>query len=153
MDKRMKVLIAVLIVVGLAYFLIIPVIGLYYLGLMNPAAFTGQRVTGFPNLGSPVEWTYSSDGGFSITLKNGLGNPITISEVTANCGKYMADVTFQTDHDSAEVNPGESVEYHTSDCQDLVKESSYLVPFTVTYMTQSASYSRQDTGTVTGKAV
>jgi hypothetical protein len=134
---------------------IIVAAALYALGLFNPATFTGQRVTGFPNIGVPSDWVYvASSGEFNVTLKNGLGEAITLSAVTANCGANQATVTFNTTAGSQTVGAGSTIEYFTDaqNCQTLTAGSSYSTAFTVTYTTQTGTYARQDTGTVTGAA-
>ncbi len=132
---------------------IIVAAALYALGIFNPATFTGQRTTGFPNIGAPSDWIYvGSSGEFNITLRNGLGEPITISSVTAQCGANSASVTLATDASSTTVGAGSTIEYYTNatNCQTLTAGSSYSVPITVSYTTQSGTYARSDRGTVTG---
>ena len=134
---------------------IIVAAALYALGLFNPATFTGQRVTGFPNIGAPSDWVYvASSGEFNITLRNGLGEAINITAVTANCLSGQQSVTFTLAGTSSTVGSGSTVEYWTagSPCQTMTSGSSYSTSFTVTYTTQSGTYARQDTGTVTGSA-
>jgi hypothetical protein len=135
---------------------IIVAAALYALGLFNPATFTGQRTTGFPNMGAPSDWIYSANGDFNITLRNGLGEAITISTVTANCAANQGTVTFATDAASNTVGAGSTIEYYVNQsmtfCQTLTTGSSYSTAFTITYTTQSGTYARQDTGTVTGSA-
>lgn len=133
---------------------IIVAAALYALGVFNPATYTGQRTTGFPNLGAPTDWIYSaSDGELKITLRNGLGETITISSVTANCGASQASVALET-LASATVGAGSTIEYETitTQCQTSTAGSSYSYTVTAQYTTQSGSYTHTDTGTITGAA-
>jgi len=132
---------------------IIVAAALYAFGIFNPATWTGTRVTGFANIGSPVDWTYYNNGTFYITVKNAIGSTITISSVTANCGTGTPPtVTLTNTTTGLTVGVGGTKEF-TGTCATIASASSYSVPVSVSYTKGRGVYPQTDIGTVTGSVV
>ena len=132
---------------------IIVAAALYALGVFNPATWTGTRSTGFANIGQPTDWMMNSSGIFNITLKNSLGQSITINQVTADCGSGSSDVYLSTNAGSPTIGSGSSIEYYNDTCATMTQGSSFSFTISVTYTKGGGVYSQTDSGTVTGQAV
>lgn len=124
------------------------------LGMLNPLLlFMGgnKAVTGFGELGIPSSWQYKYDGSFSVVLRNGLGVPVTINSVTANCGTEGSAVVLET-LDPMHLESGGGITYSTGDEKCSLKEpgESYSVSVDVRYL-QEDNMLKTASGTVTGR--
>ena len=131
---------------------IIVAAALYALGVFDPATWTGTRSTGFANIGQPTDWIYNSGGSFYITIKNSLGNSITVSSVSAECGTGGAAVTLTNTTDGLTLSAGSTQEFNGT-CIGITPGGSYSTQITVSYTKLGGAYTQQDTGTVTGSVV
>ncbi|MBI4175870.1 MAG: hypothetical protein HY518_01590 [Candidatus Aenigmarchaeota archaeon] len=141
--------------------IIIVAAALFALGVFNPATFTGKRATGFPNVGLPTDWQYAGDD-FNITLKNSLGSPINISDVTAvtstsNCGTVDSINTTGPFPPPLPLNlivgSGQTATFGFGDnCPSLSAGTAYSLTVTVSYIQQGGTFPITDRGTVTGTA-
>jgi len=136
---------------------IIVAAALYALGVFNPATWTGTRSTGFANIGVPQDWQYSSDGNLSVIIRNGLGSAITITNVNATCNTATAAFGVPLICDApATMGAGNTKTCHANTsvvCSPLTAGSSYSVQLKVDYLPQGQTYSKSDTGTITGTSV
>jgi hypothetical protein len=135
---------------------IIVAAALYALGVFNPATWTGTRTTGFPNIGVPQDWQYTgSSGQLQVILRNGLGKAIDVSAVTATCnttaGPYGVSLyTAGVGSLGAGVTRAYYTDVAIEQCDAISSGSSFSVQLKVEYTPQGDSYSKTDTGTITG---
>ena len=135
---------------GWAILIIIIVAGaLYALGVFNPATYTGSRATGFATLGAPTEWAFdSTTNTFSIVLKNGLGESITVSDVTAEISGQSGSNTTSTT-----ISPGSTALFTmTVSNTGLSTGDSYSAKVTIKYTKAGGTLTMTEMGTVTGIA-
>jgi len=99
-------------------------------GLLNLSAILGEKgdVQTYNN-------QYSYDGTLSLSLKNGLGRPITISSVSSDCGGQGRNVVLETT-DPTTLGPDSSASYSTGDEKCLAKDPGerYSVSVSVRYL-------------------
>jgi hypothetical protein len=150
--KYLAVLIILLAIVVVVF--VVPVLlpGTF-LDVLNPFLLMGgnKAVTGFGELGIPSSWQYKYDGSFSVVLRNGLGVPVTINSVTANCGTEGSAVVLET-LDPVHLESGDGIIYSTGDEKCSLKEpgESYSVSMDIGYL-QEDNMQKIASGTVTGK--
>jgi hypothetical protein len=126
---------------------IIVAAALYALGVFNPATWTGHSATGFGALGVPSDWVYSNTT-YNITIRNGLGETVTIHNVTARSG--TSSCNLDPNQVSATLGAGATKGFGFSSCPALTSGSSYSVAVSVTYITQSGIYNQTVSGTTAG---
>ena len=143
---------------------IIVAAALFALGVFNPATFTGQRATGFVNLGtpSPGQWQLSSTGDFSLTLKNGLSSQINITDIGVTLGSVTSAADLNgtagchATEDFCIVGPGSTLAFNPMTLVPALSAqaagSSYSISVQVTY-TPAGGYQQSDVGTLTGTVV
>ena len=131
---------------------IIVAAALYALGVFNPSTLTGQRSTGFPNLGAPSEWQYSATT-FNIIMRNNLGQSVSLSggNHTVTCGTAGAAVNL-TDTGSGDWAAGAARTFQATGCTSLGTGSSYSLTVNVQYQKSGGTYWNTEVGTVTGTA-
>lgn len=128
---------------------IIVAAALYALGVFNPATFTGQRATGFVNLGVPDAgaWALRTNGQFSIVLKNGLPSTVTIHSIDATlAGSTQTNSTDMTIAPGGTVSANPLVTFGSQ-----TSGSAYSVSLSILY-TPTGGFNQTETGTVTGTA-
>ena len=156
MNRKAQAAMEYLMTYGWAILIVIIVAAaLYALGVFNPATWTGTRSTGFANIGQPTDWLYQANGEFNITVKNSLGQSMTVQSISAKCGVGGTNVTLSTTAASQVVGPGSSIEYYTdvNNCASLTTGSSYSVEVTISYTKGTGVYAQRDAGTVTGSVI
>lgn len=127
---------------------IIVAAALYALGVFNPATWTGHSATGFGAMGVPTDWVYSG-AEYNVTLRNGLGETVTIYNVTAKSGTSYCTPTTSLSP-APTIGAGGTMAFDFNACPSLTTGSSYSVGVTVTYKTQSGTYNQTVSGTTSG---
>jgi len=133
---------------------IIVAAALYALGIFNPATYTGRIPTGFTTLGAPTDWDLTSDGNFSIIMKNSLASQITVYTVTATMGTNTDTWNTTPDLGATYLQMGPGSTYSALpattglDLGTPTSGTSYSVDVSILY--NSGGFDHTETGTVTG---
>ena len=72
--------------------IIIVAAALYAMGVFNPAAWSGKRVTGLTYF-QVIDWKYTTGGNLSMVLGNKYGKTANVTRITANCAGTTKNVT------------------------------------------------------------
>ena len=138
---------------------IIVAAALYALGVFNPSTWTGDRATGFTNIGAPASgaWKVSANtpGNFQVNLRNNLPSRINITSATSvtiestTCdGLEVGGVGLL----SAETTVGIGNTFNiTANCTGLTAGSAYTASVKVVYDNLDTGIDAfTDSGTLTG---
>ena len=138
---------------------IIVAAALYALGVFNPATWTGDRATGFTNIGAPASgaWKVSAAGtpSFQVNLKNNLPSRIDITADTqvligsTNCTSVQAnDVDLSTQNVTVGIGNSFTIK---ATCASLTAGSAYTANVQIAYNNLDTGIRGfTDSGTLTG---
>ncbi|MEM7815876.1 MAG: hypothetical protein QXN71_02030 [Candidatus Aenigmatarchaeota archaeon] len=123
---------------------IIVAAALFALGVFNPSTYTGRAATGFGELQAPADWQYSGTT-FTIVLRNGVGQDITVSNVSStSCSEWTG---------SQPISPGSTYSFALTPCTEKSSGASFSEEVKVTYRVAGSTLDRVATGRLTGTAV
>ena len=142
-QKKGQAAMEFLMTYGWAILAAVVVIGvLAYFGVFSPGRFLPSACT----LNAPFgceEFAVSVVDGLSIVVRNGAGDPITISDITvSNCGSNISGIT---------IADGSTQLVNFATCTPaLVEGAKFRGDITVTYTRSGGQLDQTSTGTITG---
>jgi hypothetical protein len=117
------------------------------LGIFNPATYTGRIPTGFTTLGTPSDWDLTSNGDFSVILRNRLADQINVYSVTITLGTASDSNTTMFS-----IPPGAEYPYPstTSGLNIGQRTTGTTYSLQVEMVYNSGGLNHTETGTLTG---